>query len=83
PTGRWAAAAYPPPYQWAMRNDPFVRVEENCILMRQALQYAQVPNALHLYPGAAHGTGLSAGTGAEDWLREGVDFLLRHLDAGK
>lgn len=67
-----------PTYQWSLKDDPLVKVDDNCRLMKAALDRHKIPNQLHIFPGEQHGTALSLETQAEVWFKESLDFVEKH-----
>lgn len=70
---------YPPTYQWVFDED-HLGIAEHTALMDAALEKAGVEHITRIYPGTAHGTGLSIGLPSEGWIDEAIDFWAAHIN---
>ena len=83
---RWSiekqvTASYPPTYIWHCEADAAVDPQYNAIPMEEALRSCGVPVERHGFPGESHDWGRAAGTPAEVWVQEALDFWYNHRSA--
>lgn len=67
---------YPPTFVWCGENDSTVS-PENTRMMGNALENADVPHEMNIFPDAQHGVGPGTGTSAEGWINKTVDFWMK------
>lgn len=72
-------ADYPPTYQWVFDED-HLGIAEHTAIMDSALENAGVEHITRIYPGTAHGMGLSVGLSAEGWIDEAIAFWAAHIN---
>ena len=68
--------AYPKTYIIHGDNDFVVPLEQNSLVMKEALDKNGVENYLRIAEGVNHGCGLGIGTSAEGWIAESVRFWI-------
>ena len=65
---------YPKTFVWACEDD-FLVPPSNAVRMANALAVHHVPHKLILYPTGGHGCGIAAGTSAEGWIDDMLQFM--------
>ena len=75
---------YPPVYHWYGQNDyvfPLLCYPAQRPALTRALQKHHVTYKEVVFPKATHGVGTGAGTDADGWMRDAVDFWEANLNA--
>lgn len=65
---------YPKTYVWCCEDDAAVP-PSNTTMLQKALEQQGVCHKMEVFPTGGHGCGLAAGTSAESWVQDMLDFM--------